>query len=58
MLILGAPLKTGFCFAGGAQLSSAVKTVFKLWRKELLTFFIFHFSITIGKNFISQVQIC
>ena len=44
MLRLGATLKTGFCFAGGAQVSSAVKTVkklFKLWRKELLTFFIF-----------------
>ena len=44
MLRLRAPLKTGFCFLGGAQLSSAVETVkklFKLWRKELLTFFIF-----------------
>ena len=44
MLRLGAPLKTGFCFAGGAQLSSAVervKKLFKLLRKELLTFFIF-----------------
>ena len=43
-LRLGASLKTDFCFAGGAQLSSAVervKKLFKLWRKELLTFFIF-----------------
>ena len=43
MLRLGAPLNTGFCFAGGAQLSSAVervKKLFKLWCKELLTFFI------------------
>ena len=66
MLRLGAPLKTGFCFAGAAQLSSAVerlKKLFKLWRKELLTVFIlfclpYLLAITIGKNFIYPVQIC
>ena len=34
---------TIFCFAGGPQLSKAVeseKILFKLWRKEFLTFFI------------------